>query len=820
MPAPASIHVEGNVAGSIVLGDNNLVVHTNYGSIFYQQAAPRVKLRNFAPQPPRPPRGFVNRHAEMAQLQTWLAANEIIVLYAPDGVGKTALLRQAANSPAARAFPNGVIFLESSGADSPALGEDLIQQIFDSLFESDPPLKVTALSARTYLSNTRPLLVLDEVPLNPALQRSLPDLFPQAAILLSADTFTASEYQHLRLGSLPRAEAAQLLAAQAGLPPSAELENLCEALGNVSLAVLLTANWLRETGHSPQQALQTLQGLQSQSANPQQAALDKAYLLLWNGLTEEERRLLSAAAFAPGVSNAPAWFQAALGGEIQPALQRLQTLGLLFANSPRLRLPPGLRPAARRLAWGSEAEWLPRLTGYLLQGAAQGMTFVRQEQGNFWGAIAWSAAHQQPAQALELIRALNPMLILSGQWEAWQFTLQTALTAALESGNLSAQAWVWHEMGTRLLALGDKGEAAKWLRRALSLREQLGETQAAAYTRHNLNLLAPPPAPAPPKKISWGWLAAGGLTAVLLLAAWLAWVWLRPAPSLPAQTRTPSQAASLTPRPTLSPPPSLTPGPDVQAPALSGLQFAPAETFYGEGVEACALPGTLTLSFIAQDTSALTRLELRYRYQSGQVAGEWQSLSLPENALGQYQVNIQNNQDSQALGALDGLDGEVVWQVLARDAAGNEILKDGSPAPVFYSRCESTPPTLSGVDFSPSPAVYGDVSLCSPGLYTTETRLYVAAMDESGLKRVYAQYFYRRDKTKGPLLEVTFTSPNQDSYFIASIDHNFADQAQKVLKGLDGALVLQIFAEDIFGNLASGNSFEIPVEYHFCPPPG
>jgi len=197
MPDSAQIHVEGNVAGSIVVGDNNLVVNTNYGSIIYKQAAPRAALRNFAPQPPRPPRGFLNRSAELEQLQTWLAANEIILLHAADGLGKTSLLRQAANSPAARAFPQGVIFLESCGADAPALGEDLIQQIFDALFESEPPLKVTALSARAYLSNTRPLIVLDEVPLTPAAQRALPDLFPNGAILLSADVSSGGEYQRL-----------------------------------------------------------------------------------------------------------------------------------------------------------------------------------------------------------------------------------------------------------------------------------------------------------------------------------------------------------------------------------------------------------------------------------------------------------------------------------------------------------------------------------------------------------------------------------------------------------------------------------------------
>jgi hypothetical protein len=64
-----SITVAGNVEGSIVVGDNNFVVNTNHGTIVYQQAAPRVQLREAMPQPPRKPRTFIGRTSELAQLE-------------------------------------------------------------------------------------------------------------------------------------------------------------------------------------------------------------------------------------------------------------------------------------------------------------------------------------------------------------------------------------------------------------------------------------------------------------------------------------------------------------------------------------------------------------------------------------------------------------------------------------------------------------------------------------------------------------------------------------------------------------------------------
>src|SRR5512140_94506 len=208
MPEPVNIQVGGNVEGSIVVGDNNLVVNTNHGTIIYKQAGPQVKQREFAPQPPRAPRGFVNRSAELQKLEAWISTNEIVLLHGPDGMGKSSLVRQAANSAVGKAMQSGVVSLEPFDAAGQTVGpNDIVQELFDALFESDPQLKVDALTARTYLSNTHPLILLDEVPLPQQLQRALPDLFPQGAILMAADVAGAGDFQRIPVGPLPRLEA-------------------------------------------------------------------------------------------------------------------------------------------------------------------------------------------------------------------------------------------------------------------------------------------------------------------------------------------------------------------------------------------------------------------------------------------------------------------------------------------------------------------------------------------------------------------------------------------------------------------------------------
>jgi hypothetical protein len=285
----------------------------------------------------------------------WIATNDTVLIHAPDGMGKTALLRQAANSQAAKAMPGGVIFIDSVDANGQAPGpDDIIQRLFDAIFESDPPLKVDAITARNYLANTRPLILLDEVPLSPALQRALPDLIPQGAFILTADLPSGGDLQRLAIGPLPRAEAVQLLAEKAGVKPDdtqvTTLKYICGLLSDISLAVTITGDVIRETGMSAEAAFEALGAISVGGTDPVSMALDRAYLLAFKRLSDEERAVLSAAILTPGVSMTAEWLSAALGANAERAIERLKSLGLLYSNSLRLRVPDGFRAPARRSA--------------------------------------------------------------------------------------------------------------------------------------------------------------------------------------------------------------------------------------------------------------------------------------------------------------------------------------------------------------------------------------------------------------------------------------------------------------------------------------
>ena len=498
MPESVSIQVGGNVDGSIVVGDNNFVVNTNHGTILYQQAPPAVRARQFVPQPPRPPRDFLDRSAELAKLEEWIAVGKMVLLHAPDGMGKSALLRQSANTAAGKAMPSGVILLEAINMEGQTLGpDDILQNLFDALFESQPPLKVTSLSARTYLSNTRPLILLDDVVLAPALQKILPDLFPKGAILFSAEGALGPDMEHLALGPLPRPESIQLLASKAGIALDnsnrSSLDAICELLSDVALAVVIAGNVIAATHAVPESALLAMQKIPAASASLVTSALDRAYSFAFNTLSLEEQKILSVAALTPGVSMTPEWLSAALGGEnVETALERLKSLGLLFANSPRLRLPSGLRLAARRASVLDADSLVPRLVEFLtapLKNNPQNWEHIEAELGNFFGALDSSMRLRAWADVIRLGRALDPYLTLHGLWDAWETVLGLISAAARNSGESATQAWTLHQMGIREIGVGARARALGFLKQALELRRGMGDAAGMAFTQHNINFL-------------------------------------------------------------------------------------------------------------------------------------------------------------------------------------------------------------------------------------------------------------------------------------------------------------------------------------------
>jgi hypothetical protein len=421
-----------------------------------------------------------------------------------DGMGKSALLRQIANGQAARAMPHGVIFLEGIDERGQALGvEDVIQRLFDKLFESEPPLKVNFDIAQTYLSNTRPLVILNGLNLSAVSQSRMVDLFPRGTVLIESNQLLESDtVEVIELGPLPRAEAIELLVAKADVTlddaSRPTLDAICALLADVPLAIVTAARAIRENNLTLERAHDILASIKPLSEDAMRGGIERAYALAYSTLTELERQFLAAAALAPGISVDPHWLHRMLDDKTieARAQERLQAMGLLTANSPRLRIDPGLRDLARMGA--DEVSIKEQLVNHLrmmLEMRSLDWNYCADELGNILGMIDWAAKHQRWSDVISLGRAIDPYLALHGLWESWRMVIDNVLQSARQLGDRANEAWALHQLGTHAIGIDQMDRAIDFLRQAFDLRRALGDTIGSAFTRHNLDLLIPPTSP-------------------------------------------------------------------------------------------------------------------------------------------------------------------------------------------------------------------------------------------------------------------------------------------------------------------------------------
>jgi hypothetical protein len=494
--AIGGITVHGNVEGNINVGHKyEFEVHNIHGTAIFPGRKPSFILRPVKSQPPRSPRGFVGREKETAILERYISENETVLVHGPEGMGKTALVKKVANGLPATNMPDGVIFMEAVDEEGKLLGEqDIIQLLFDVLYDSDPPSKATSAVAGTLLSNTRPLVILDRYELPPATLNHIPDLFPKGSVVVTSRIPpTDDTFQDIKIEPLAHADAIQLLADKSGTQLNETsrpvISQICELVENVPLAIIVTANFVRNNKTTLANVVDKLKLITPPSRDRIQAAIERSYGLAYLLLNTAERDMLALATFAPGVSVDRAWLERMEGGA--ETLESLEALELLKANSPRLRLPDGMRQviqSSRRDAQQLRSRLLEHLKSELHTRSLD-FNYISDELGNILGLIHWASAEKRWKDVITLGRSVDPYLTLKGLWDAWEGVLQQILTAGQNLKDRAVEAWALHQLGSREIGVGSTPPAIKLLIHALRIRESIGDKEGYAFTLHNLRLI-------------------------------------------------------------------------------------------------------------------------------------------------------------------------------------------------------------------------------------------------------------------------------------------------------------------------------------------
>lgn len=464
-------HITGPVSGQVAVGSRNVQVTAGPGAVVTVVAPEdRAVPRRRSPPVlllPRPFPGLLGRQAELDRAREAGEAGLPVNVYGEPGIGKTALLRHLAHLPA-RA-PDGTVYLLAG--DAPA--SDVLQSVFEALYESDRPIKATEAQLRHLLGDVRAAILLDDVDLGRGGLDAVAGVAPGSwFVAASRDRLMWGEGVTVRLGGLPPDAGLDLFERELGRAlteqerPAARA--LCETLAGHPLRILQAAA-AADRDDAPIGAL---------AATPAAAVSAPRH--------EDERRMLGVLATVEGAP-LEADLAGSLAGTANAAgvLGSLASRGLVLEEEGRYRSALPGPPADPEEVVEALTAWAEERHG--------DHRALRSARDALLTAFRWARAANRARTVLRLARALDEHLTLECRWGLWESVLEGARRAAMTVADEHHQAWALHQLGSRALCLEHTAEARRLLEEALAIRERIGDAAGAAVTQHNLELLAPPP---------------------------------------------------------------------------------------------------------------------------------------------------------------------------------------------------------------------------------------------------------------------------------------------------------------------------------------
>lgn len=189
-PPAISAEVSGEISGQLAVGSHIVQVSAAHGAIVNVAApAQRARVRpRSAPAAllPRDFPGLIGRERTLDDALRALADGEPVELHGEPGAGKTSVLRRLAHRIAERPHrtPDGIVFVRGAGLPV----ADLLQFLWESLYESDVPYQPTTAELRTALSDRRATALLDDVTLERDELGELLDALPGCAVVVAGAT--------------------------------------------------------------------------------------------------------------------------------------------------------------------------------------------------------------------------------------------------------------------------------------------------------------------------------------------------------------------------------------------------------------------------------------------------------------------------------------------------------------------------------------------------------------------------------------------------------------------------------------------------------
>jgi tetratricopeptide (TPR) repeat protein len=454
------------------------------------------------------------------------------------GVGKTAFSVRVAHTVAGR-FPDGCLFLDLHGYTgivpplSPAEALDRLLRRLGLPDEQIPAqLDERAACFRQLLIGKDTLLILDNA-LSSEQVRPLLPATAEGRVLINSRRRLVSldDAHHLALDVLTQEEAAAVFSSVARVSSSGQqrlVGELVDACGRLPLALRIVAARCRD---SPPLLIAELaarlidERLRLDEIEDGERNVTAAFAVSYHELPSATQRVFALLGLHPG----PDWTAhaaAALAGlDLSATTRHLEQLlnahllqrysdsryrfhdlvGPYAAHQAQLAIsdPDRIDACRRLLTWAREtltmadklitphrhrlaldAVHQPRV-GPVLRDYAEACAWVSAEQGNLADLCRRAPGWQAPSFSWQLAYDLRGYYFLSKRWDDWIATHETALGAAIESSDLTAEALTRNNLGIAFLEKGSLGIAEDQFLKALNLFEQLRDEHGISDARAN-----------------------------------------------------------------------------------------------------------------------------------------------------------------------------------------------------------------------------------------------------------------------------------------------------------------------------------------------
>ncbi|MCX4099055.1 hypothetical protein [Nocardia sp. alder85J] len=419
------VDIGGGVAGQVVVGDHNVVIHAEGSRIVVHEGpAPAVERRVRPVGLPLPRVGveLLGRATELALMGQWVEEGVPVEVCGSAGVGKSALLRRFAADRAAAG--RDVVFVHAAGLAVP----DLLQELFQSCYDA-PGYLPDPLRLRRLMGSVRALVVVDDFEGGADDLAQLTDAVPSSDLVVSTRRRIAwTQARSLELQGLDEHYALVLLTRELGHRPDgdeAAVGRLWRAASGRPRALIQAAAWLR-TG-----------GAATALADP--AIVQRTMIA---GLDERAHRVLGALRAVAGLP-VPIGLCRVLTGDAdaETVLTELTALGLVDGSDAGFALAADPAPATAQSA--TPADYAGALLDWVTRSAkpadivAAGPIVVR-----VLGAAVESGDQES---ACALARKVSPVFGFALRWSTWHSVLKLGEQAALATGSAGDLAYFRHE---------------------------------------------------------------------------------------------------------------------------------------------------------------------------------------------------------------------------------------------------------------------------------------------------------------------------------------------------------------------------------------